>query len=337
MLQPTVPLRFTPRLVGRVWGGHILSTFFPEADREGLDRETVGEVWTLVDHPSYASRVADGPWKGATLHALMREHAETLVGYHMDRFPLLIKWIEAQADLSVQIHPDDAYALKHENDYGKSEAWYILQAPPLKRVIAGDTFPSREVYWEALKNGTLQTYLQYQTIEEGQFIYIPSRTVHALLAGTIVIEVQQPSDVTYRIYDWDRLDPLTGKPRTLHLDKAAEVIPFGAPSRVKIDRSLIDTPYFRLEKITLEPEQTVRRSPLMEKRAHVLIVAEGKGHLTFAPSLPDKNAGYPSEVLTVQRGDTFLLPYALSSYEVKAHQPLTLIVALTPCSQPSAR
>lgn len=336
MLQPTIPLRFIPRLVGRVWGGHTLPTFFPETDREGLDRETVGEVWTLVDHPSYASRVADGPWKGTTLHELVREHAETLVGYPVDRFPLLIKWIEAQADLSVQIHPDDTYALEHENDYGKSEAWYIVQAPPLKRVIAGDTFPSREVYWEALKNGTLQTYLQYQTIEEGAFIYIPSRTVHALLAGTIVIEVQQPSDVTYRIYDWDRLDPVTRKPRTLHLDKAAEVIPFGAPSRVKIDRSLIDTPYFRLEKITLEPGQTVHRAPLTEKRAHVLIVAQGEGHLTFDPPSSSKNSGAANETITIQRGDTFLLPYALPSYDVSAHQQLTLILALAPSSQPSA-
>ncbi|MBE3594285.1 MAG: class I mannose-6-phosphate isomerase [Candidatus Carbobacillus altaicus] len=326
MLQPTVPLRFVPRLVGRVWGGHALQKFFPKADREGLDRDTIGEVWTLVDHPSYASRVADGPWKDATLRELMREHAETLIGYPADRFPLLIKWIEAQADLSVQIHPDDAYAREHEGDLGKSEAWYIVQAPPSKRVIAGDTFPSAHVYWEAIKKGELKAYLKHTTIEEGELIYIPSRTVHALLAGSVVIEVQQPSNVTYRIYDWDRIDPVTGKPRTLHLEKAADVIPFGEPSRVQIERSVIDTPYFRLEKVILRPDETLRRSPHTENRAHVLIVAEGDGVLRA------ETANEMAGDMIIQRGDTILLPYALKTYQVKATAPLTLVLAMTPSS-----
>lgn len=147
------------------------------------------------------------------------------------RFPLLIKFLEATTDLSVQIHPDNAYAQTHEGDFGKTEAWFVLECDEARQVNYGHKFSNQEEYSQAVREGRVKEFLRYEPISAGSVVFVPSRTMHALLAGTIVVEIQQTSDVTFRVYDWDRLDG-NGNSRELHVEKAAAVMQYGGMQKI---------------------------------------------------------------------------------------------------------
>ncbi|MBE3595851.1 MAG: class I mannose-6-phosphate isomerase [Hydrogenibacillus sp.] len=316
---------------------------FPHAERDGSGRHPIGEVWTLVTHPRHTSVVANGPLRGRPLDQLIREARERYLGrLKTDRFPLLVKFIDAATDLSVQIHPDDAYSRAVEGDYGKSEAWYILHAPEDGRIISGHRFASREEYFRAVAEGRVESYLLEQPITPGELVYIPSRTVHALLGGTTVIEIQQPSDVTYRIYDWDRIDVVTGKPRELHIEKAADVIRYGDDSLAEKSRTALHTPFFTIERHALKTGGRMTFSPQAAGLPEVIVVAEGPGILTadgviapsptsvastmdLSPSIratgaPMRSADSPDDVtrLALAPGDTLLIPADVPAYTVQA-------------------
>ncbi len=319
------PVRFSPIAKERPWGGHGLKAWF-----QVTAAQPIGEYWVVSGHPDAPSVVANGPLAGRTLTDLTRDHPDAYLGQSpQPRFPLLIKFIEAADDLSVQVHPDDRYALENEGDYGKTEAWYILDHQPQAHVILGHLFSDKEQYLRAVAENRVCDYLRRRRIARDEVVYIPSRTLHALTAGTTLIEIQQTSDVTYRVYDWDRVDE-HGNRRELHIEKAADVIQFGqeasepngtADRRLlcESDRHrhehLLTCPYFSLEKLELESgmwESGLGRSG----NPDVLIVADGEGVLYGEPG---------TEPLSLKRGDALLVPATTERYRVETGSRLRLL------------
>ncbi|SFU79920.1 type I phosphomannose isomerase catalytic subunit [Alicyclobacillus macrosporangiidus] len=320
------PVKFQPVPVARLWGGHRLKSWF------GVDTdEPIGEYWVLSGHPNGMSVAASGPFAGMTLAELVEQYPSVYLGHSpQPRFPLLIKFIEASQDLSVQVHPDDAYAQRVEGDFGKTEAWYILECPPDGRVIYGHQFRSQADYREAVEAGRVQEKLRWRPIQPGQVVFVPAGTLHALLAGTIVVEVQQTSDVTYRVYDWDRVDA-NGNPRPLHVDKAADVLNFDPddpaaqthPEAANPDasaagvpapwRRLVTCPYFTMDHVHLDTGTL----PVESGRAgnpDILIAMGGSGRLSW-----------PGGDMSIRRGDTVLLPATLTQYTVVNDDRLELL------------
>ncbi len=223
------PLTFTPILRDYMWGGRRLESLYGRQLPPGI----VAESWEISGHPT-ASTVADaGYWAGRPLPEILAGLGERLVGtragwaLERGRFPLLVKLLDAQQDLSVQVHPGDAYALAHEGgELGKTEMWYVLHADPGAELILGvRPGVTREAFREAVGEGRLEAVLRRMPVRVGQAVDVPAGTVHALLAGTVVTEIQQNSDTTYRVYDWGRVGA-DGKPRPLHIAKALDVINF---------------------------------------------------------------------------------------------------------------
>jgi len=261
------PMTFEPVLKDYLWGGRNLERLYGRKLPEGI----VAESWEISAFPGAASRIENGYWKWRTLPEVVADLGGHFMGTTVrerfgGRFPLLIKLLDANRDLSVQVHPGDAYAQAHENGaLGKSEMWYVLHAAPGAELILGlaeGTTP--ESFAVALAAGQVATQLQRIPVHAGDVLNIPAGTVHALLAGVVVAEVQQNSDTTYRIYDWGRVGA-GGQPRPLHLAKALDVINWGAAysgavkpqvleAKEGLQREgLVDTQLFSAERITLEP------------------------------------------------------------------------------------
>src|SRR5690606_6241140 len=316
VLRRPLPLR--PRFVRRVWGGGALPDLLGSgdpADEPGAD--PVGEAW-LADGPSV---VASGPLAGATVAELAARHGADLLGTvpvarYGRRLSLLVKLLDASAGLSVQVHPDDAYALEHEaasGHLGKTEAWYVLRSAPGAAVLRGfarDVTPD-EVR-AAAEDGTLTRLLRRVPVRKGDVVVNPAGTVHAVGAGLLLYEVQQSSDLTCRLFDYGRVDA-SGEPRELHLDHALAVAdmaaappslprpPAASPGRW---RRLVERPEFVLDAVLLRPgaDAAGATSP-----ASCQVLTAVSGTATLA-------AG--GEVLRLATGGTALLPAALGSYEL---------------------
>lgn len=252
------PLTFTPWLRTMVWGGSKIETF------KGLSAEKpevsgrIGESWEISAVPGHVSVVADGPWADRTLTELMREHGPELVGRKVyartgDEFPLLIKFIDAKTDLSIQVHPDDVLAARtHPGMKGKTEMWYVVGADPGAHLLSGLNREITPAEYEArVRDNTITDVLARHEIAPGEVYYLPAGRIHAIGAGAFVAEIQQTSDLTYRIYDYGRLG-LDGKPRELHIEQAKEAIDYRVyPSyKTEYDRQkdvetpLVSCPYF---------------------------------------------------------------------------------------------
>ncbi|MCL6592602.1 MAG: class I mannose-6-phosphate isomerase [Alicyclobacillus sp.] len=314
------PVKLTPVAVPRLWGGHQLKAWF-----DVTTAEPVGEYWLVSAHPHGLSRVTDGPLAGHTLADLVQQFPAAYLGNSpQPRFPLLIKLIEAAADLSVQVHPDDEYARQHAGDFGKTEAWYVLHCPPDGQVIYGHRFASRQEFLHAVVTHNLANGLCKVPIAPGQLVYVPAGTLHALLAGTIVLEVQQTSDVTYRVYDWDRLDP-HGQPRTLHIDEAADVLQYGPqphplptpeplpPASGREGMRLLTCAYFTLEHWHVTPglSSWLHGRP---GNPDVVVVLNGRGWLSW-----------PQGEMQLQRGDAVLIPATLPAWTVNSLEEMEWI------------
>nr|HPK00742.1 class I mannose-6-phosphate isomerase [Candidatus Hydrogenedentota bacterium] len=222
-------LRFKERYYERVWGGQKLKALF---GKPFPDNVPVGEAWLISDHPGDESVIDGGFWKGQTLQALLAADARALLGANArttpaGRFPLLLKLLDAAESLSVQVHPDDACAERlGEPDVGKTEMWSVLQAEPGSELIYGlKPEVGREAFSNAVANGDIEPLLNRFPVQAGDSVFVSAGTVHAIGAGVVLAEIQQNSDLTYRIHDWGRLDS-DGQPRTLHLEKALEAIHF---------------------------------------------------------------------------------------------------------------
>ncbi len=304
------PLRFEPLFRRYLWGGRRLETVLGKPIGEGAD---YAESWEIVDRGADQSRVAFGPLAGASLGELVRDHGEALLGKHRPqrRFPLLVKLLDAKQKLSVQVHPDDEQAARLDPpDLGKTEAWVVLAGEPGSRIYAGlKRGFDRPALERELSRGTCELCLHQFEPRVGDCIFIPAGTVHALGAGLMIAEIQQSSDTTYRLFDWNRVGP-DGKPRQLHIQQALDVIDFrrgpvdpirptptGSP---EVNR-LVACDKFILDRLELSTPHRVGE----HGRCHIVLVVEGALDVIGEPS------GRP-----LQLGETLLLPASVGPIEL---------------------
>ncbi len=221
------PIKFYPILKEKIWGGNKLATKLNKKST----LKNVGESWELSNVEDNVSVVSNGKLIGKTLQELLETHKAELIGENNyaqfgNNFPLLIKFIDAKEDLSVQVHPNDDLAKKLHNSFGKTEMWYIMQADQGSKLIIGFSKEiTPELYLNYVDEKRIPTILNYEKVKAGDTFFIEPGTVHTIGAGILLAEIQQTSDITYRIYDWDRVDS-QGNPRVLHTDLAVEAINF---------------------------------------------------------------------------------------------------------------
>jgi mannose-6-phosphate isomerase len=310
--MPLYPLKFKPRFVGKMWGGRKIETVLGKS----LPPGAIGESWELYDFPPgvvdesadwISAEVAEGRLAGKTLHELVQEFGRDLcgdvplVGPH-GQFPILIKFLDAREDLSVQVHPDAAYAKTHPAAHLKNEAWFIVQADPGSRLLKGlKPGVTRQAFAKSIADGSVESTINSIPVKAGDCFYLPSGTVHALGAGILAAEVQTPSDTTYRVFDFNRIDPSTGKPRTLHVEQAMQCIDFSAPAPPRQKSSsgpeLVKCDHFTIRKAAAKKAREVI---IPSGEPKVLMFIAGRGRLLAA--------GHESD-FTV--GDTILLPAGL--------------------------
>ena len=294
-------LKLKPACKDYLWGGERLRLEF------GLDAECrpLAEAWVLSCHPDGPSRIQGGPADGMSLPDYIAAHGREILGEacaSLPEFPILIKLIDAARDLSIQVHPSDRYALAHEGQYGKTEAWYVVDAQPGARLYYGFRgTPSQEEVAQAVADGTLTELLQAVPVHPGDLFFIPAGTVHAIGAGILVAEVQQSSNVTYRLFDYGRLGT-DGRPRPLHVEKALAVMD-RCPARQDFDFGghLARCGYFTVDLLRGEHEG------LCDRRSFTsLLVLEGNGSLTCG-----------DEQLPLQKGDSLFLPAGSGRYRIE--------------------
>lgn len=275
------PIFLTPIFQERIWGGTKLN----EVYQYNIPSDQTGECWAISAHPNGQSVVCNGELEGKTLGEIWTQHPELFGIFNSDRFPLLTKILDANDDLSVQVHPNDEYAKVNENgELGKTECWYIIDCDENADMIFGHHAQTKNEFIQLVNEGKWDNLLQRIKIKPGDFFYVPSGTIHALCKGTLVLETQQSSDTTYRVYDYVRRGQ-DGKLRELHLDKAIEVttVPHSAqtstPTIMKRSGGAVTTyvneEYFSVYK--WEVESTLELT--QDKHFILCSVIKGNGHI----------------------------------------------------------
>ena len=307
------PLKFTPIVKDKIWGGDKLQQFF---EKQQGDLPNIGESWEISDVPGNTSVVSNGALAGKTLRELIAEYKDDLVGEKVykqsgDNFPLLFKLIDANDYLSIQVHPDDEVAGKRHNSFGKTEMWYVLDADPGAYLIIGfkeDT--EKETYLTALEEGNVGDLLQNVYVKPGDVFFIPAGLVHAIGKGVMVAEIQQTSDITYRIFDFNRKDD-DGNMRELHTEEALDVIDFTASEHPKLDYNaklndevdLVSCQYFTTTLLELDkPVDFINND---KESFTVLMCLEGEA---------DVNGE------NLRKGESMLIPATLTQYSVKPRE-----------------
>ena len=283
------PFKFRAQLFHKIWGGHSIEKWY---DYVPADYENVGEAWVMSDVEKYPTEVSNGAHSGDSLQDLLEVYMDELVGEKVydvfgNHFPLLMKFIDATDDLSIQVHPDDDYALENEKSLGKTEMWYVLPSKGDAAIYLGwNQQMNVSLIHAAIADGTLSEYLREYKVHEGDVAYIPAGTVHAMRRNTIVAEIQENSDITYRLYDYNRIGN-DGKKRPLKLDKALQVMDFNpdneasyAPTMPRIDGvvNLKKTPYFTAN--LLSPTRPVQRDYALLDSFVAYMCVEGQCEIT---------------------------------------------------------
>lgn len=293
------PLTFEPIFQERIWGGRRLEELFGKALPAGVP---IGESWELSDLPHGQSVVANGPLAGRTLHTLMEQFGSEITGNHdfIGPFPLLIKFLDAEDVLSVQVHPDAEACRKMGKGEPKTECWYIIAAAPGAAIYNGlKRGVTREAFEQAVRSGTCANLLNRVPVEVGQCHFLPSGMCHAVGEGLVIAEIQQPSDTTYRVFDWNRTDANTGLPRQLHIEDALESIhfddaPIAPPTTIG---RLVDVPEFTVDKGHQAPGCEVL---LKIGTMRVLVILTGGGRIVAETAEP----------VCFAAGQTLLVPAA---------------------------
>lgn len=303
-------IQLKPIFHQKIWGGRRLETVFGYDIPEGK----IGECWAISAHPNGDCLIEAGPGMGGTLSELWAAQRDTLfAGATGDRFPLLIKILDADGDLSIQVHPDDAYATEHENgSLGKRECWYVLDCEPGATIIVGQRAHNRAELAEMIEGGRWSELLNEVPIHKGDFFQIDPGTVHAIKAGTLILETQQSSDVTYRVYDYDRLGD-DGKPRPLHIQQSLDVVDYdqAAPTSGTVTAPEVDG-VTGLESNSCYTVDRVRVSGIknLEQRWPFLClsVIDGAGEVCGLPVAKGKHLLVPATVDQVElAGDMELI------------------------------
>jgi mannose-6-phosphate isomerase len=305
---PLYPLRFEPMFQYRLWGGRRLGDWL---NRPLPGDEPIGEAWVLSDRDDHASEVAEGALKGIRLTELMRLRRDDILGEQAgghERFPLLLKFLDVRQMLSVQVHPrDDQGGLIPEGDTGKSEAWVVLEAEPEARIYAGLKPGTTEADLRGLTTESADAHLASFQPKLGQGVMIEAGTVHALGDGLLVFEVQENSDVTFRLYDWDHVDAKTGRKRDLQVDQALACIDLDQGPILPVSPAVEHTAPAPREQLFDDPHFQLWRqhgaAPFAvgaESQARVLVCIDGKGVVEHA-----------GEAFALERGGVMLLPACL--------------------------
>lgn len=329
-MPPLYPLRFQPVWRHYLWGGRRLESVL---GKQIPADQPCAESWEVVDRGRDQSIVQHGPLAGTTLSELVRNHGAELLGRHapQPRFPLLVKFLDAQQPLSLQVHPDDARAAMLEPpDLGKTEAWVVLAAEPGSHLYAGLRRGfDRAALERELHRGTCQLCIERLEPQPGDCIFLPAGVVHALGPGLLVAEIQQSSDTTYRLFDWDRLGP-DGRPRELHVDQALAAIDYAygpvavqRPVQVEPSASTGSPHVERLvacQEFVLDRWQFRRSASIGgDERLHIVMVLDGSLTLSGDP------AGTP-----LRLGDVALVPAACGSCRLEPTGPATLLDVYLP-------
>lgn len=306
------PIKLLPAFKDYLWGGTKLKTDFGKKS----DLDIVAESWELSTHKDGQSVVADGPDAGLTLSEYIDKHGEGILGSNsqkFDYFPILIKLIDAKDNLSIQVHPSDDYALKNEGEYGKTEMWYVLDANEGASLYYGfKSEITKDEFEERINNNTLLDVLNKVEVHKGDMFFIESGTVHAIGKGIVICEIQQNSNTTYRVYDYDRRDA-NGNPRELHVKKAIDVSNL-APAAQNRSASetvehegfsvtrLAECKYFTVDKVEVDSKADLTVSTDSFKS---IVVTDGNGVLTFA-----------GESMDINKGDSIFIPAQDAEYSV---------------------
>jgi mannose-6-phosphate isomerase len=327
-----LPLRFAPIYKEKIWGGRRLERC---CGRSLPAERAIGESWEIADHGDDVSRVQGGPFDGKSLRALMTEYPHELLGADvarkgLDRFPLLIKLIDASHTLSVQVHPPDDYARVHEGgEWGKTEFWYVVAAEKGAELVCGlDKGVGKEAFAAAVERGNIGEVLRCVKVKRGDVAYVPAGRVHAIGAGNLILEIQENSDVTYRVYDWGRVGT-DGKPRALHIGKALQVVAFGDETPPLVEKQwrkaggcewtpLVRCRYFEAVEIEVGTEWS---GMCDGSRFKIVSCVGGRGAL---------RCGDPVETFTLSPGDTIFLPASLGAFSVKAEGECRIVQTEVP-------
>jgi mannose-6-phosphate isomerase len=302
------PLQFEPILKERIWGGEKLKTVL----NKPITSKITGESWELSTVEGDVSTVANGELKGKSLMDLINETPDEILGTRVyerfgKQFPLLFKYLDAREDLSIQVHPNDKLAKERHNSFGKTEMWYVMQADADSRIIVGfKENSSKEEYLKHLHDNTLVSILDDVKAKAGDVFFLETGTVHAIGAGLVVAEIQQTSDITYRLYDFDRVDA-QGNKRELHVDLALDAINYNKvdtqkkyDSKANTSNKVVDCPYFTTNFIPLEDKVQVSKSG---ETFTVYMCIEGSFEIEYD--------GFKH---TYIKGDTVLVPAAINAF-----------------------
>ncbi len=289
-----------------VWGGRRLI----EEYHKEYGGDILAESWELSCHPDGASVILNGTYSGCTLRDYLEKKGKTSLGSNCDKFedfPILIKFIDAKDNLSIQVHPDNAYALKEEQQYGKTEMWYVLDAQEGAYLYYGFCEDiSKEEFERKIVNGTLTEALNKIYVQKGDILFIEAGTIHAIGANIMIAEIQQNSNVTYRVYDYGRTDK-NGNTRELHVQKALDVTTLSAMQRSKnFIPHIAQCEYFTVDKLYLDGSTIASATGVVGEQSFVhILFLEGQGNICCQ-----------GENLTYQKGDSFFIEAGSGNYEV---------------------
>lgn len=311
------PLKFSPVFCYRIWGGEKLKTVL----NKKYDEDSIGESWEISAVDQFETVVSEGTLKGATLKDLIKQYKGDFVGESVykqfgDEFPLLIKFIDAKTPLSIQVHPDDALAKERHNSFGKNEMWVVMESDKDAELIVGfNQKITKEEYFNHLKKNTLTTVLNTEKVKSGDVFYIPAGRVHAIGAGVLLAEIQQTSNITYRIYDYNRVDPQTGQQRELHTEIALDAINFELFDQYKTNYNLnvnetnllVHSPFFKTNIIKIEGD--ILRDYSALDSFVIYICLDGFATIVTAEG-----------IFNIQKGESILLPATIKQTEIQSNE-----------------
>jgi len=321
------PLSFKTIFKDKIWGGEKIKTIL---GKDFSPLPNCGETWEISGVQGNVSIVKNGALAGQSLRSLVETHKGELLGQRVyekfgNEFPLLVKFIDANADLSIQVHPDDEMAKRRHDSFGKSEMWYIFQADPGSKLIAGfNRKLDKKTYLEYFESGKLTEILNQEEVEADDVFYLPAGRVHTIGKGLLLAEIQQTSDITYRIYDFDRVDS-EGNKRELHVEQALDAIDYTyyaeyktryKPSYDTAD-TIVKSPYFSTQR--LHCRKTISRD-YSQLDSFVILVCVG-GALSL---------NYEGGDIEMKLGDALLIPANISSIQLSPHGEFKLLESYIP-------
>lgn len=320
------PLKFEPILKNKLWGGNKLGTIL---DKPIGDSTLCGESWEISGVEDNISVVSEGYLKGENLVELIKEFKGDLIGnsvYELfgSKFPILIKFIDANDDLSIQVHPDDELAMKRHNSFGKTEMWYVVNAEKGATLISGfNKSTNKKEYLEVFESGNITDLLNRIDVEDDDVFYLPAGRVHTIGKGLLIAEIQQTSDITYRIYDFDRVDA-DGNSRELHVEEAIDAIDYNYYDNYKTsynqqstDIEIGRSPYFVTNRLLINSR--IKRCYSEYDSCIILMCIQGNGTIN-----------YGNESISYKLGDSILIPNSINEIDIIAESSVKLLEVRIP-------